>query len=85
MTDICNTEGEVIADIPLSSKQLGLLEGGNEITVIFHTPQLLHKLLGQRSGSFSLHKADGHIVTKEPEAVTTYADLQKAVVAARGT
>ena len=83
MLDIYNDDGETITEMPLTEKQLAILEVAGEIAVIFHTPQLLRSLLGDRSGSFSLHKRDDRVVTREPQAVKRYADLQKAIAAAQ--
>jgi len=88
MPDVFDKNDKLISEIPLSEKQLALLESGEEIVVIYHTPQLLRYLLGERSGSFSLHmrapaKADKRIISHDADAVTHFAELQKAVKAAR--
>ena len=33
-----------------------MLDDGDEIAMIFHTPQLLRFVLGERNGSFTLRK-----------------------------
>jgi hypothetical protein len=83
MPDVFDGDGNVIGEIPLSVKQLALLESGEEISVIYHTPQLLRYLLGERSGSFSLHRNAERFITREPAAVKHFAELQKAIKHAR--
>jgi len=83
MPDIHNDDGDNIAEMSLTERQMAALEEGGEIVVIFHTPQLLRGLLGERNGSFTLHKHADRIVTNEPEAVKVYAGLQKAIASAR--
>jgi hypothetical protein len=77
------SKDDEIADIPLSVKQLAALEQGEEIAVIYTTPQLLRGTLGQQSGSFSLQKDHDRIVTQMPDAVKAYAKLQKSIAAIR--
>jgi hypothetical protein len=74
---------KVIADIPLSMKQMAMLEAGEAITVIFHTPQMLRDLLGPRNGAFTLVKDNDRITTAEPDSVKQFADLQRAIHAVR--
>jgi|KBSMisStaDraftv2_1062788.scaffolds.fasta_scaffold300297_2 hypothetical protein len=83
MFSIYKDDGEIIAEMPLTEKQLAALDEGGEIAVIFHTPQLQRTLLGERSGAFSLHKHGDRIVTSEPQAFKIYADMQKAIAAAQ--
>jgi hypothetical protein len=83
MADIFDASGDKLGEIALSEKQTAALEAGTEITVLYHTPQLLRGALGSRNGTFTLHKDGEHIVTAEPEAVKQFADMQKAVRAAR--
>jgi hypothetical protein len=59
-----------------------MLAAGEEITVIYHTPQTLRGLLGQHNGSFSLKRTD-RITTQEPEEVRKFAQLQRSIKAAR--
>lgn len=84
MTDIYSRSGEKIAAVPLSEKQIAALEAGTEVTVLYHTPQLLQSLLGATSGSFTLRKDGDHIVTDVPDAVQKCASLQEAIRVARG-
>jgi len=83
MSDIYNDDGETIAEMPLTERQLAILDAADELVVIYHTPQLLRHLLGEHSGSFTLHKRDDRVVTNEPKVVERYAQLQKAIAAAR--
>lgn len=84
MPDIFNQAGDNVATIPLSEKQLTTMATGADIVVIFHTPQLLRGVLGERNGSFTLRRIHERIETDQPDAVKQYAELQKAVQAARG-
>lgn len=77
-------QGTEIADIALSEKQQDLLAAGEEITVIYHTPQLLRHLLGDHSGAFSLRKNGDNAVTNTRDALREFAELQKAVKTAQG-
>jgi hypothetical protein len=83
MVDVFDGDGNMIAGIPISEKQLAALEAGAEVAVIFHTPQLLRYLLGERSGSFSLHRAAGRIITRDVDAVKHFAELQAAIAKAK--
>ena len=81
MPVIFDADGKEIGDIPLSDKQQTALEHGEEIVVLYHTPQLMHGVLGQRSGSFMLKKADDRLLTTKPDAVKEYRDIQATVAA----
>lgn len=83
MDKIYDSDGTVIGSIALSDKQRTLLEAGEDITVIYHTPQLLRSLLGERSGSFTLRKVHQRIETDEPDAVKHFVALQQAIARAR--
>jgi hypothetical protein len=83
MTDIFNAAGDKLGEIALSEKQRAALEAGTEITVLYHTPQLLRGVLGSHNGTFTLHKDGERIVTAAPDAVKRFADMQKAIRAAR--
>ncbi len=83
MSTIHDGDGNEIGDIALSEKQQGVLETGEEIVVIYHTPQLLRHLLGEQSGSFVLQKRGQRIVAKDADHLRGYANLQRAIKAAR--
>ena len=83
MTVIHDDDGNEIADIGLSEKQRTLLEAGENVVMIYHTPQMLRHLLGEHSGSFELHKHDDRIVVGDAERLRAFADLQRAIKAAR--
>jgi len=85
MDAIYDSDGKDIGSIPLSDKQRAMLETGAEIVVIYHTPQLLRSLLGERNGSFVLHKDGDRVVTTTAAEVKEFAALQKAITAARET
>lgn len=82
MIKIYDADGNVVAEIPsLSEKLHAILEAGGEITMIFHTPQLMRGALGERNGSFSLRWDGDVLVTTTPAAVKTYAEIQAGIAA----
>ena len=83
MTIIRDGDGNEIADIALSEKQRTLLEAGENVVLIYHTPQMLRHLLGEYSGSFILGKQGEDVVTPAPDSLRAYAKLQRAIKAAR--
>jgi hypothetical protein len=83
MHDVFDDQGNKLVTMPLSEKQLKLLEAGAEITVQYHTPQLLLHLLGQQSGQFKLRKHGGKFISEHPDIVRHFAILQKGIKAAR--
>lgn len=83
MTVIYDGDGNEIADIGLSDKQRAVLETDEEIVMIYHTPQTLRYLLGEHNGSFSLRKHEARIVVNNADRLRAFADLQRAIKAAR--
>ena len=83
MPAIYDDLGNEIADIPLSEKQQTVLDAGEEIVVLYHTPQLLRRVLGQQDGRFTLGMDGERITTTDPVSLKKYADLQRAIKAAR--
>ena len=66
MPMIFDGDGNEIADIPLSEKQQRRARAGEEIVVIYHTPQMLRYLLGEHSGSVHAAQARrSHIVAAD--------------------
>lgn len=84
MDTIYDSDGNEVGSIPLSDKQRETIETGAEIVVIYHTPQLLRSLLGERNGSFMLRKIGERVVTTTTAAVKDFVALQKAIAAKRG-
>jgi hypothetical protein len=84
MDTIYDSDGNEIGGIPLSDKQRETIETGAEIVVIYHTPQMLRSLLGERNGSFMLRKIGERVVTTTAAAVKDFVALQKAIAAKRG-
>jgi hypothetical protein len=84
MQTIYDADGEELGQIPLSEKQQAALDAGGTISVLYHTPQLMHAELGRRSGSFSLHKDGERLVTTTPAPVKDFVQLQKAIAALKG-
>ena len=80
---IFDGDGNEIADIEISEKQTKILELGEEVVLLFHTPQLLRSLLGERTGSFTLKKIGARITAMDAGSVKKYADMLRAVKKAR--
>ena len=51
--------------------------------MIYHTPQLLRSVLGEQSGTFILSKLGERIVAADAKGLRVYANLQRAIKAAR--
>jgi hypothetical protein len=83
MIDVFDGDNNLVANIPISEKQLAALDAGAEVAMIFHTPQLLRYVLGERNGSFSLQRQNGRIVTREAEALKAFAQLRADIVKAK--
>jgi hypothetical protein len=83
LTKIFDDGGAEIAEIELSDKQSRVLGVGEEIVVIYHTPQLLRHILGEQNGTFSLHKVGQLVVAKDVAGLKRYAGLQVAIKHAR--
>jgi len=83
MTMIFDGDGNELADIALSEKQQGMLHHDEDIIVIYHTPQMLRHILGEKSGTFLLHKRGDRIITAAPDNLRAYASLQRAIKVAR--
>jgi hypothetical protein len=79
MTIIHDRDGHELADIAVSERQLGVLDLGEEVVVIYHTPQMLRYVLGEHTGSFMLKKVGPLIVAADADGLQRYADLQRAI------
>jgi len=80
---IFDRDDNEIVDIPLSKKNQHVLDHDEEIVIIYHTPQMLRYVLGEKSGTFMLRKLGGHIVAQDVVGIRAYADLQRAIKVAR--
>jgi hypothetical protein len=83
LTKIFDDGGAEIAEIEISERQAGVLEHGDQIVVIYHTPQLLRHVLGEQAGSFELHKRGQFVIAKDVDGIKRYAGLQDAIKHAR--
>lgn len=83
MDTIYDSDGTELGGITLSDKQQALLDAGEEICVIFHTPQLMRSQLGEQSGSFLLSRSGDKIVTSTPDPFKQYAKMQAAIANVR--
>ena len=84
LTTIYDSDGKEIGDIALSARQRALLDAGESIAVLYHTPQLLRSTLGENSGSFMLHKDGDRVVTPTPGPAKDCVRIQKGVKSAQG-
>jgi hypothetical protein len=84
MPKIFDSDGNEIADFPLSEKMLAALDADEEIAMIFHTPRMHQGTLGHQSGSFTLRKIGARVVAVDAGTVRKYAAIQQAVMKARG-
>jgi hypothetical protein len=80
---IFDRDGNEIVDIPLSEKNQRVLDHDEEIVIIYHTPQMLRYVLGEKSGTFMLRKLGGRIIAADADGLRAYADLQRAIKVAR--
>jgi hypothetical protein len=83
MFKIYGEEGEVLGTLYLTEKQQKILDSGEQLVVIYHTPQLLQNVLGTRSGSIILVKQGEQIRTATPGAARDFIALQAAIKTAR--
>jgi hypothetical protein len=83
MFKIYGDDGEVLGAMPLTERQQKILDSGEQLVVIYHTPQLLQGLLGTRSGSIVLVKVGEEIRTVTPGATKDFIALQASIKAAR--
>jgi hypothetical protein len=80
---IYDGDGNEVADITISEKQRRVLETGEEIMVIYHTPQTLLYVIGERAGKFTLRREGQRIIARDLPMLRRYVDLQRAIKAAR--
>ena len=83
MPMIFDGDGNELADIPLSERNQHVLDHDEEIVIIYHTPQMLRYVLGEKSGTFTLRKRGDHIIAADVVSLRAYADLQRAINVAR--
>jgi hypothetical protein len=83
MSIIHDGDGNEVGDIELSVKQKAVLETGEDIVVIYRTPQTLRHVIGDEEGSFILHKLGERTIVRDANVLRRYAKLQRAIKAAR--
>jgi len=83
MFKIYGDDGEVLGTLALTERQQAILDKGEQLVVIYHTPQLLQHLLGTRSGSIVLVKDGEQIKTMTLQATRDFINLQASIKAAR--
>ena len=83
MTAVFDRDGHEIGDMPLTEKQQNLLASGEELVVVYHTPQLLRTLIGERNGSFVLQKLSERITCERADDMRAYVNLQRTIQKAR--
>lgn len=84
MPMIHDGDGNEVGDIVLSAKQRAVLETGEEIVVIYHTPQTLRHVLGEKSGTFTLLKVGERVIVRDANVLRRFVELQRAIKSARG-
>ena len=84
MAEIFDGAGNSLGNIELGGKQRALLDAGESVTVLYHTPQLMHDVLGVKAGSFEVRKEDARLITSNPTAAKDCARMQAAIKATRG-
>lgn len=85
MDTIYDGQGNELGKVRLTEKQLAALDDGGSINVLYHTPQLMHSVLGQRSGSFPLMKEGDRLLTTKPTAVKEFLEIQAAIAAIKAS
>ena len=83
MADVYDSDGNLLGNVPLSENQQAALDKGGNVSVLYHTPQLLQHTLGRRSGSFMLYKDGERVVALTSSSVKEFIELQAAIKAAR--
>jgi hypothetical protein len=83
MQTIYDGDGNELGQIPLTPKQQAVLDAGAVLTVQYHTPQLMHAALGQRSGTFTVHKDGERLISATPKSVKDFVAMQAAIAAVR--
>ena len=73
---IFDPDGNEIGTLLLSDGSYALLERDAEITVHFHTPQLLRFKLGEHNFSFTLRQRGDRVMAHDIESVRKYIRLQ---------
>ena len=84
MSIIHDSDGKEMGDIELSVKQKAMLDAGEEIVVIFRTPQTMRHVIGDEQGTLVLHKDGDRTIVRDAQMLRCYAKLQRTVKAARG-
>ena len=85
MEQIYDRNGDPLAIVPVSERMLDILDTGEEMTIIYHTPQLLRDRLGNRSGNFVLYKMGGQIRVTDPKPFLEFVQIHAGVEAAQGS
>lgn len=80
--DIYHEDGSKLGSMALSEKSQGILDEGEWVTILYHTPRMLRDRLGNKSGGFALHRVDDRIVTDNPAHVAEFLALQSAIAEA---
>ncbi len=85
MEQIYDRNGDPLAIVPVSERMLDILDTGEEMTIIYHTPQLLRDRLGNRSGNFVLYKVGDQIRVTDQKPFLEFVQIQAGVEAAQGS
>lgn len=78
---IYDPEGDQSIDLPLSDKQRALLEAGEDVTISYHTPQLMLGLIGRRSGQITIKQQGDRVMASKLDAFREFRALRAAIEA----
>ncbi len=84
MQQIHSQDGKELGSIPLSERSRDLLDIGERVTMLYHTPQLLRDRLGVRSGHLVLYKDGEQIKTDDVPQLVEFLQIQAAIKAVQG-
>jgi len=77
--DVYHVDGHLMHAIPISPKELDLLKQGVTITVTFHTPRMLHGVLGRQHGAFQLSMDGEKIISSTVEDFQRYVMMRRNI------
>ena len=79
MALIHDLDGKQSFELPLSFKQRELLDTGAEVTISYHTPQLMRGLLGTRSGKVTIKRQGDRVIASNTRDFHAFKLLREAI------
>jgi hypothetical protein len=79
MALVHDLDGKQSMEVPLSFKQRELLDAGQEVTISFHTPQLMRGLLGSRSGKVTIRRQGDQVIASNTRDFHAFKMLREAI------